>query len=318
MSESISAADAVDQLLNQGLAPQEEASEEVEAVAEAEEAEAPETEVEEVEAVEEDQAETDEIDEEDEDEAETEEVEVDVYTVKVDGEEQEATLDDLIENYQLKQASHKRLQEAAEERKALEAERASFKDTEAQYEQAVKQITEFLSGQTSTKTPEYWQELYDSDPIAYVRERDLEQENQRRLQLAEAEQERLNAEKVAKANKEILERVPHWKDQEVAIKEIGEMNKYAETYAFTAADLGVMRTDSRLIDLMRKAMLYDRLQEKKPIARKKVAKATKMVKSGQPKSAKATAKGRQTKAYDNFKGNASIASAVDYLMTKKG
>ena len=34
MSESISAADAVDQLLNQGLAPQEEASEEVEAVAE--------------------------------------------------------------------------------------------------------------------------------------------------------------------------------------------------------------------------------------------------------------------------------------------
>ena len=144
MSESISAADAVDQLLNQALAPQNEASEEVEAVAEAEEAEATETDVEDVEAVDEDQAEADEADDEDEDDTETDEVEVEVYTVKVDGEEQEATLDDLIENYQLKQASHKRLQEAAEERKALEAERASFKDTEVQYEQAVKQITEFL------------------------------------------------------------------------------------------------------------------------------------------------------------------------------
>ncbi len=99
---SLSQHDAVNLLLDT-QAP-EEASEEVQEPTAETEVEATETEETEVEAVEQDQVET-EVEEVEDD---SEEVEtIDTYAVKVDGEEGEATIDELIKSYQLEKPLRK-------------------------------------------------------------------------------------------------------------------------------------------------------------------------------------------------------------------
>ena len=94
---SLSQRDAVQLLLN-AQAPEQASEDGQEQTAEATEVEAPETEEIEVEAADDSQAEM----EVEEVEESSEEVEViDTYAVKVDGQEGEATIDELIKSYQL-------------------------------------------------------------------------------------------------------------------------------------------------------------------------------------------------------------------------
>ena len=67
---------------------------------------------------------------------------------------------------------------------------------------------------------------------------------------------------------------------------------------------------------MRKAYLYDNLQSQKPMAKKKVKTAPKMVKSGQPKLKGDSATERKRKAFDKLKKTNSRDAAVEFLLTR--
>ena len=308
---SLSQHDAVNLLLDT-QAP-EEASEEVQEPSAETEVEATEEETVEAEAAEESQAEAEEVETEESDE-EYEEL-VDTYRVKVDGDEYDVTQDELIKNYQLEQTAQKRLMKASEERKALDAEKAQTEQVRTQYEQALGLMQQQLQTANQPKDQAYWDSLYESDPLEYVRQRDTERDNQAKMQAVQAEQLRLQQENLQREQAKLLEMIPEWKNSEVEAKEKAALVSYAKERGWTDKELA-STVDSRYIELMRKAYLYDNLQSGKPIAKKKVKAAPKMVKSGQPKSKADSASDRKRKAFENLKKTNSRDAAVQYLLTR--
>lgn len=308
---SLSQRDAVQLLLN-AQAPEQASEDGQEQTAEATEVEAPETEEIEVEAADDSQAEM----EVEEVEESSEEVEViDTYAVKVDGQEGEATIDELIKSYQLEKTAQKRLQEASEQRKAVEVEKASTEQARQQYEQALNMVNQQLQQSTQPKDQAYWDGLYESDPLEYVRQRDQERDAQAKQQAVQAELIRMRQIKLAEEQNKLLTLIPEWKDSEVEAREKAAIASYAQTKGWTTEELNNV-DDSRYIDLIRKAYLYDNLQSQRPIAAKKVKTAPKMVKSGQPKTKGDSATERKRKAFDKLRKSGSKNDAVKYLLTR--
>lgn len=308
---SLSQHDAVNLLLDT-QAP-EEASEEVQEPSAETEVEATEEETVEADAAEESQAEAEEVETEESDE-EYEEL-VDTYRVKVDGDEYDVTQDELIKNYQLEQTAQKRLMKASEERKALDTEKAQTEQVRTQYEQALGLMQQQLQTANQPKDQAYWDSLYESDPLEYVRQRDTERDNQAKMQAVQSEQLRLQQENLQREQAKLLEMIPEWKNSEVEAKEKAALVSYAKERGWTDQELA-STVDSRYIELMRKAYLFDNLQSGKPIAKKKVKAAPKMVKSGQPKSKADSASDRKRKAFENLKKTNSRDAAVQYLLTR--
>ena len=308
---SLSQHDAVSLLLDT-QAP-EEASEEVQELSAETEVEATEEETVEADAAEESQAEAEEVETEESDE-EYEEL-VDTYRVKVDGDEYDVTQDELIKNYQLEQTAQKRLMKASEERKALDTEKAQTEQVRTQYEQALGLMQQQLQTANQPKDQAYWDSLYESDPLEYVRQRDTERDNQAKMQAVQSEQLRLQQENLQREQAKLLEIIPEWKNSEVEAKEKAALVSYAKERGWSDQELA-STIDSRYIELMRKAYLYDNLQSGKPIAKKRVNAAPKMVRSGQPKSKADSASDRKRKAFENLKKTNSRDSAVQYLLTR--
>ena len=308
---SLSQHDAVSLLLDT-QAP-EEASEEVQEPSAETEVEATEEETVEADAAEESQAEAEEV--ETEESAEEYEELVDTYRVKVDGDEYDVTQDELIKNYQLEQTAQKRLMKASEERKALDTEKAQTEQVRTQYEQALGLMQQQLQTANQPKDQAYWDSLYESDPLEYVRQRDTERDNQAKMQAVQSEQLRLQQENLQREQAKLLEIIPEWKNSEVEAKEKAALVSYAKERGWSDQELA-STIDSRYIELMRKAYLYDNLQSGKPIAKKRVKAAPKMVKSGQPKSKADSASDRKRKAFENLKKTNSRDSAVQYLLTR--
>lgn len=312
-TEPLSMASAIETLLNTN-APTEASEVEQEPTAEAVEAEATEVEEVEVQAVEEDQAET-EADETEEYETEAEAEEVDYYTVKVDGEEMDVSADDLVKSFQLERTAQKRLSEAAEQRKSLEADRTVVEQEREKYAQGLAQLQAQLSQTGQEPTQEYWDKLYEEDPLEFVKQRENQRDREKAMQVLQQEQAQLIQQRVAEEKSKLVERIPEWRDDEVATREKAGLINFAQRVGFSSDELSQV-VDSRLVDVLRRAYLYDQLQQEKPVARKKVAKAPKMVKGGKPKTSQDVASEKKRKAFDRLKKTGSKDAAVDFLLNR--
>ena len=215
------------------LAPEEDTQEE----AVIEEAESIEPEIDELE--EQDEEDTEELvdeeelefdDEEDgEEETEVEEVEEQpVYRVTVDGSEIEVTQDELINGYSRQQDYTRKTQELANQRKTIEQQAQELQQRDAIYAQLLPKMEAQLQGELVNEPD--WDSLYNDDPIAFVREKQIWDEKKEKLKAAQAEQQRLQqesyaqqqqliAQQVQEGQQKILEIIPEWKNAEVAQKE---------------------------------------------------------------------------------------------------
>lgn len=313
-TEQLSMADAIDTLLNTN-APSEASEVEQEPTAVAE-AEATETDEAEIETVDDDQVETEAEEVLDDDEAEGEpSEEVEYYTVKVDGEEMDVTTDDLIKSYQLERAAQKRLSEAAEQRKALDAEQTAIEQERQRYAQGLAQLQAQLTQTAGEPTQEYWEKLYEEDPLEFVKQREAQRDREKAMQVVQQEQAQLIQQHVASEQTKLVERIPEWKDTDVATREKAGLINFAQRVGFTNEELSQV-VDSRLVDVLRRAYLYDQLQQEKPVAKKKVAKAPKMVKGGKPKTSRDVASEKKRKAFDRLKKTGSKDAAVDFLLNR--
>ena len=313
-TEQLSMADAIDTLLNTN-APSEASEVEQEPTAEAE-AEATETDEAEIETVDDDQVETEAEEVLDDDEAEGEpSEEVEYYTVKVDGEEMDVTADDLVKSYQLERAAQKRLSEAAEQRKALDAEQTAIGQERQKYAQGLAQLQAQLTQTAGEPTQEYWDKLYEEDPLEFVKQREAQRDREKAMQVVQQEQAQLIQQHVASEQSKLVERIPEWKDTDVATREKAGLINFAQRVGFTNDELSQV-VDSRLVDVLRRAYLYDQLQQDKPVAKKKVAKAPKMVKGGKPKTSRDVASEKKRKAFDRLKKTGSKDAAVDFLLNR--
>ena len=282
-----------------------------------------ETETEEVEYVEDDEEGEYEVEEDDE-EAEPDQPQT--YTVRVDGEEYEVTEEELLNGYSRQQAYTKRSQELAEQRKAFESEAAQVKLMRDTYAQQLEQLSAQLQ-QANQQEPD-WAELakqYSAeDLIVYKAQldqqkeyaRQVEAERQAVAQQQMQEQQQAMKQRLAEQKKEMLNRIPQWQNDEVRNNERMQVIEYAQRRIGFSEEEIANASDARAIELLYKAWQWDNLQQKKPAAKKKAAKAPKMAKSGQPKTKAQVVSRQRQKAMDRLNRERSVDAAVDLLMGK--
>ena len=257
-------------------------------------------------------------------EPEEEDEQPEVYTVKVDGEEYEVTLDELQSGYSRQQAYTKRSQELAEQRKAFEKEASEVKAMRDAYAQQlellkgqIQQTTQqepdwsALAGQYSTEDLFLMKAEFDKQKESLAR---VEAEQRQIAQQQAQEQQAQMQEHLAKQRTEMLDRIPSWQNEETRNEERLEVIKYAQQRVGFSEEEIANASDARAIELLYKAWQWDKLQQKTPAAKKKARKAPKMAKSGQPKGKAEVASRQRRKALDKLEKVKSVDAAVEYLM----
>ena len=270
-----------------------------------------------------DEVEVDEVEETDEEDDGEEEPQETLYTVKVDGEDYEVTLDELRSGYSRTQFFTQRSQELAEQRKAFEAQQAETQQLRDQYAQQLELLAQQIQ-QTTPQEPD-WVALsrevtaeefnaikaqYDTQKAALER---AEQERQRIAQEQQAEQSEAMKKHLATQRDEMMNRIPSWQDEATRNEERLEVIKYAQRRIGFSEEEISNASDARAIELLYKAWKWDTLQEKKPAVKKRTRKAPKMAKAGQPKTkAQVQSRSRQ-QAMQRLNKEKSLQAALNYL-----
>ena len=246
-----------------------------------------------------------------------------VYTVKVDGEEIEVSLDEALQGYQRQKAFTKRSQEAAEMRKAAEKEAVEAKQARDYYAQQLDVLAQQIQ-QTIPQEPDWVSlakevtaEEYNAIRAEYDNRQanlsKVEQERQAVAQQQSAEQEKMLQEHLRSQRSDMLNRIPKWKDDDVRNKERIEVVEYARNIGFSEQEVA-QATDARAVELLYKAMQWDNLQRKKPTAKKRTRQAPKMAKAGQPRTKKQAASRSRQQSMSRLNKERSVDAAVSYLM----
>ena len=221
----------------------------------------------------------------------SEEESAQTYTVRVDGEEVEVSIDELLSGYSRTQDYTRKTMALADQRKSLETELEQIRSERAQLTQVLEQI----DVQDQEQEPN-WDALYQQDPQQWLiqrevwrerqeRKRALVEEKQRLLQAQEADKQRIVAQFVEQERGRLAEVLPQWRDEKVAKAEKAKVADYAKKIGFTDQEIAQFY-DHRAVTTLYKAMKFDELQSGKPKAKKQ---ATPVAKAG---AATTTPKGR--------------------------
>ena len=274
-----------------------------------------ETESEEVEEEsDEDELEATEEDDEDSDEVE----EAQTFKVKANGEEQDVTLDELVEGYQKGSDYTKKSQHLAEQRKAVEEHAYAIQEAQSlrdEYHARLGQVQEVL--QNNAEEYVDLDVLKENDPIAYAVAVAERTENSKKLQAVQQEQVRLSEESKAyhsqqqaqfvQAQAKLLsEKMKDFSNPKKAEQLKGEIRNFGKSIGFSDQELGQV-LDHRHVMVLHKAAQWDKLQKAKAGVTKKVANAPKMSKKGN-KVANVDAYTKQKK---RLKASGDIADATE-------
>ena len=323
-----SVAQATEALLNMLDAEDAPPAVEEEQTEEVEEETQPETEAESTETEEEDDSEEEEYEPEDNTEAGGDDT-ADVYAVKVDGQDIEVSLDELVSGYSRQSDYTRKTQELAAERKQLEEAAqnyaAEIEQNNAIREQYIQATGQFIAASHSN-LEQYakidWRELKESDPIEYVTKRDEYREAQARIQHAqklqqqaaeEANEERgrLLQEHVAKEHALMSEAMPEWADTEKRSEIAGKIRSYAEGIGYQSEEIEGL-ADHRSLQVLIKAMKYDALQGG-DIKKKKIRNKPKLVKSGTSSTKDAANKKKRNAQLNRLKDTGSYKDAASLM-----
>ena len=280
-------------------------AEEVEVEAESEE---------EVEDLEEDELETDE--EEAEDEYEVEEQKT--YKVKANGTEQEVTLDELVSGFQKGSDYTKKSQELAAQKQAVQQEAHAIQEAmqlREEYSHRLSQVQQLLQNQGDDGVD--MAELKENDPIAWSIKTAEKTEQNKKLQLLAAEQDKLayaqrqqvsqhQAKVVAHEAELLVSEMKEFSDPKKAEQVKKDIRSYGKAIGFTDQELAQVY-DHRHVMVLHKAAQWDKLQKANPSVNKRLVNAPKMAKKGN-KVAKLTT---VTKQKNKLKSSGSIADATE-------
>lgn len=273
---------------------------------------------------EEDQA----IEEVDEDDFE----EQDVYTVRVDGQEVDVTLEEALKGYQREADYTQKTQQLSAQRKELEAEKNEFEQVRAEtaqlrdaYAQTLQQLE--VQAQSGLEAEPDWDQAYEQlDAKEYARLVQNWQAKKENLQKIQVEQARVSKER-ARETEELmrrhltqqsdlmLEKLPQWKDETVRDSERAKIIEHAKTIGYTDDEIA-NASDHRAIVALYHSWELSKLKSAAPDAKKKVRKAPKMAKAGVPRSKTEAANRRRDKLRKRHAEEGSISSAVDLLLNR--
>jgi hypothetical protein len=211
------------------------------------------------------------------------------YRVKVDNEEVEVTLDELLKGYSRTSDYTKKTQTLAEQRKQVEAERQRIEEAAKlrdQYAQRLSVIEQMLASQPE----EDLAPLKETDPIGYTMKIAERMEREKQVQAIRAEQQQIAQKQqaeyqenlrrhLASEAEKLSQAIPEMSDPvkgEVIRKEIKD---FARAIGWSEQELAQIY-DHRAVLALYKGLQHEKLQKSKPVATKKVAEAPKMLKPG--------------------------------------
>jgi hypothetical protein len=210
------------------------------------------------------------------------------FRVKVDNEELEVDLDELIKGYSRTSDYTKKTQTLAEQRKAVEAERtkieeaAKLRDTYAQRLQVIEQMLEQPEEDISV--------LKDQDPIGYAVKMAERMERDKQLQAVRAERESVQAKQASEQQERLRSHINQETERlKAAIPDLGDdvkgeiirrdIRNYAKSIGWTDQELSQVY-DHRAVLSLYQGMQYEKLMKGKSVAQKKVAEAPKSLRPG--------------------------------------
>ena len=230
-----------------------------------------------------------------EEETQTATEEPELHRVKVSGQELEVTLDELKAGYSRDSDYRQKTHTLGLERKDLEAEKNSLRQT---YDTRLQELNEmittadgFVRQQQGSKD---LQKLYDEDPTSAAKlDFQLRQQNRQiedmKSKAQDAYQKQYND--YLETQKQLAAaKIPEYSDPNKADQFRTNMRTTLRRYGFTDPEIGNL-ADHRFLMVIKDAMSYKSVKDKRPIAQKKVANAPKVVKAGVAKSG--TSSGRE-------------------------
>lgn len=180
----------------------------------------------------------------------------DLYTVKVNGEEKQVTLEELQKGYMMESDYRQKTSQVSEKRKAIEAQ-------QAQLEKTLDEARAFIEFEAADLESTEMQELKEYDPEAYWKKVDAVKAKAERFKEKQDEQRARLEEKrqalIEKEREKLTQAIPDWLDTDKAKAEAEELSKSLQAIGYSDAELSGI-TDHRMFVLARKAMLFDKIQ----------------------------------------------------------
>lgn len=218
-----------------------------------------------------------------------------IIRTKIDGVEGTAKLNDLLTSYQLKGHLDNQNQKAVELQKEYQAAKQNIEQAYAnKLNEADTLVQMAYQVMMQEQNSVNWDELRADDPAEYSAKVADFQNRQNQIanwyQSIQGERQKLQAESskqyeqtLAEENAKLVDgkTIPGWDKPDVAQKEYSKVLEYGKTQGYSDESLQSISRHQDVV-ILRKAMLYDELQGKKPATQKKVKKAPKIARPGQP------------------------------------
>jgi len=239
------------------------------------------------------------------------------FKVKVNGEEREVPLSELLKGYQLESDYRIKTSQTAEQARAAQAQFAQAQAMQQHYGQQLQQYQARLA-QMQPAQPD--PALIDSDPVNYLRQQQAWQAWQGQMTQAQAESEALYAQQAQQAQQfanrrlsaeaqALAKALPEFADSTKAPATKAEIAKYLVKAGFSEQEVGGV-ADHRAVVLARKAMLYDQMMAKQTATTQKLVNVPPKAPQ-RPGTGNVAATDGRTRAMQSLKRSGSIDDAAN-------
>lgn len=242
------------------------------------------------------------------------------YTVRVDGQEFEVPLPELIAGYQRQSDYTRKTQAVAGQRKTLDIELNAMRQERGQYAAVLPQLEQVIQMGVGQEPRE---EQY-SSRADYLYAKDQFATQMQQLGAIQQERARVHQQQVYEQEQQIAQwresqafalkdKLPEWSDQKVQTKEQGNITDYARAVGFSDEELATV-FDHRMVLVLRDAMKFRQLQS---TGRRKAKKAK--TKAASPGSGDSGIRSRPDKALRERAASGTvddIAPLMGQLLTK--
>lgn len=249
-----------------------------------------------------------------------------LYTVKIDGKEEQVTLKDALAGYQRNADYTRKTQEVAKAREVLDAETAGARQQRTEYAKTLEVLNRHLGAADKEPTEAEWNALRASDPTKYATEWTDFQRRTEQRKIVAAEQDRIvNEQRTEDTNKfkvylngertKLIAAMPVLKDPVKGPQEIQALRKFAgETFGYSEAELE-QAYDHRLLLIVNMARQWHNHSKALTAAKAKVDAAPDLPEPGSrtpPTNKKAKARSEQMKTLER---TGKIDDAVALMFT---
>ena len=274
----------------------------------------------EVESQDETEEETSEDVSQDEEQIETQEKQEDSpsYTVKVNGQELEVTLDELRNGYSRDADYRQKTEELSNQRKNFQSESEKQR---LNYSQKLNQVNELMSMAqkelNAEKNSVDLEQMYEDDPTEAMRVEHRLRKKQERLDLAKAKtqsEQKAQFDTFLQEQKELLEKkMPEFTDPAKVSTLKANMKSTLNNYGFNDQEVAQVY-DHRIVMLVNDAMKYRNLQNSKPNLAKKISKPGRVFSSGVKQGKSESNLKLRKEKFSRLKKSGSMKAAQDVFL----